>query len=309
MTETDAGDLVPQGPEPARPRRWQAVVGLVGLAAVAIATVTTVDDARGKALPGPWALAAALVVHVCALIFIGRAWVALFPPEADRRALASSLYTSQLTKYLPAGGLVQAASQVALSAQTSGVGSAALRLPVFSLCAVAAAATLAAPLAFSSSLPAWARALAGLGLLVLLLLDRRLLGWVLRTARRVVHRLPDAADLPPQRAILTSYGFALANMATYAAAFTILLDDVTDVDPLLAAAALCAAWVIGYIVIPLPSGLGVREVVLVAALPALAAGPLLAASLAHRLLAIGAEAGLAGVTRLRIARDRHRVSA
>jgi hypothetical protein len=309
MTDTSTGGLVRQAPEPTRARRWRAVIGLVGLAAVVVATVTTVGDARGKALPGPWPLAAALIVQVCALIFIGRAWAALFPPEADRRTLASSLYTSQLTKYLPAGGLVQAASQVALSAHTSGVGSAALRLPVFSLCAIAAGATLAAPLVFSSSLPSWGRALAGLAWLVPLLLDRRLLGCALRAARRVVRRLPDPGSLPPQRSILTSYAFALANMATYAAGFTILLDDLTDVDPLLAGAALCAAWVVGYLVVPLPSGLGVREVVLVAALPALAAAPLLAASLAHRLLGIGAEVGLAGVTRLRLARGRHRLSA
>jgi hypothetical protein len=162
---------------------------------------------------------------------------------------------------------------------------------------------------FSTSLPGWGRALAGLGILAPVLLARRLLGVVLHAARRFVRRLPDADSLPPQRSILTSFAFALANMATYAAAFTMLLTDLTDVDPLLAGAALCAAWVVGYLVVPLPSGLGVRELILVAALPGLGAGPLLAASLAHRLLAIAAEAGIAGVTQGRIALDRRRVSA
>src|SRR5690606_19750281 len=145
-----------------------------------VATVSTLDDARGKALPDPWALAASLVLNAAALFFGARAWTALFPPDVDRRALSSSLYLSQLTKYLPAGGVVQAASQVALSGQTSGMGSAALRLPVFSLCMAAAGALLSVPLALSSSLPGWARVLAAQGGLARVSLDRRLQAVVLR---------------------------------------------------------------------------------------------------------------------------------
>ena len=73
------------------------------------------------------------------------------------------------------------------------------------------------------------------------------------------------------------------------------------------AAALCAGWAAGYLVLFIPSGLGVREAVLLAALPNLAAAPLLAASVAHRLLGLLAEAVLAGATQLRAVRARRRL--
>jgi uncharacterized membrane protein YbhN (UPF0104 family) len=311
VTDTDASDLIPEEPSAnTRPawRRWQAVIMIVGLAAIAIAAVSTVDDARDQALPAAGPLAIGLVLQVVALMFVERGWATLFPPHVDGRVLASGFYASQLTKYLPAGGLVQAASQVALSGPATGVGSAALRLPVFSLCIVAAGTTLGAGLVFVDSLPLWGRVVAGLGLLVPILLDRRALALVLRTARRFVGRLPEPGALPPQRAILRCFAFGLGNMATYAISFAVLIGDIADVDPLTAAAAMCAAWVVGYVVVPLPSGLGVREAILIAALPGIPTASLLAASLAQRLLGIVAEAGLAGASRLWLALGRRQAA-
>jgi uncharacterized membrane protein YbhN (UPF0104 family) len=90
-------------------------------------------------------------------------------------------------------------------------------------------------------------------------------------------------------------------MAAYAASFAVLLGDVADVEPLTAALAMCAAWVVGYLVVPLPYGLGVREAILIAALPGVPTASLLAASLAQRLLGIAAEAGLASTSRVWLA--------
>ena len=304
MTETQADDLASDVERRSRSRRWQAVVGLLGLAGLAIAVATTMDDVQGRALPGPGALAASLVLSAAALICAGAGWATLFPPEADRRALVSALYTSQLTKYLPAGGFVQVASQVTLAGQTSGMVAAAVRLPVYSMCTVCAGATLGSLLAVNGSLPVWSRVLAGLGLLSPVLLDRRLLGWILDQARRVVHRVPSADELPAQRQIVRCFAYSLGTLTAYAAAFTCLIGDLADVRPLVAGAALCVAWVVGYLVIPVPSGIGVREAILVAALPGLGAGPLLAASLAHRLLTVIAETVLAATSVVRLKRSR-----
>lgn len=300
MTELDAGDLVPPATPGRRPalRRWQPVVGLVGLAGLAVAAFTMAGDLRGQDLPGVGSLIAAFALHVVALLCAARAWVALFPLGADRRALTRSLYTSQLAKYLPAGGVLQVAGQVALSGDEAGVGAAALRLPVFSLCLVTAGATLSAGLAFAPDLHTWARVLASFGVLAPILLDRRILAGVLHLVRKVVKRLPEPATLPPQGAIVRAYVFGLGNLVAYSAAFAVLLRNVADVNPFVTAAALCAAWVVGYLVIPIPSGLGVREAVLVAALPGMTTASLLAASVAHRLLGVVAEATLAGASRI-----------
>lgn len=301
MTETDVGDLAPAPAEvaPRRRFRWKAVVGLAGLGGLAIAALTTAREADGQNLPSAGAFAVALALQVTALAFAARSWVVLFPPTADRRALAASIYTSQLTKYLPAGGFVQVASQVALASEHGGVAAAALRLPVFSLNTVVAGATLCSILVLDGDLAGWARALAACGLLALGLLHRSVMAAALRLVRRIVPRVPDPADLPPQRSILASFGFALANMVAFSATFALLLGDLVNVDPITTAAAASAAWVIGYLIVFVPSGVGVREVVLLAALPHVATGTLLATSVAHRLLGLVSEAAMAGGSQVR----------
>lgn len=304
MSESDVGDLVPPTSRTQRASRWRAVIGLAGLVGLAVAAFTSVDDVREQALPGWGPLLAAGAIQVVSVAIVARAWVALFPPDADRRLLARALYTSQLTKYLPAGGFMQVASQVTLSSETGGLAAAALRLPVFSMCTVVAAMTIGSLLAVSGEVPLWGRVLAGAGLLSLLALDRRILARVLHTARRVISRLPEPTALPPQGAILRCFGLLLLNTVCYAAAFVILLGDLADIEPVTVAAALAAGWAAGYLVLPVPSGLGVREGVLRVALPGVAIGSLLGASLAHRLLGLAAEGILSGQAHLRAALGR-----
>jgi glycosyltransferase 2 family protein len=313
VTETDAGDLLPTvaaPPRTARSRRarraWKSAIGLAGLAGLAVAAVATARDAVVDTLPAPGHLAAALALHAVALMCAARAWVALFPPTADRRALAAGLYSSQLTKYLPAGGVVQAASQVALASEQGGASAAALRLPVFSLCSVVAGVSIGSLLVFDGDLPAWGRALAACGILSVGLLHRSVAGAALRLGRRFVRHVPEATALPSQRAILSCFGFALGNLVAFGVAFAVLLGGVTDVDPVSTVAALCAGWAAGYLVLFVPSGLGVREAVLLAALPQVATATLLSASVAHRLVGLGAEAGTAGASQIRVALARRR---
>jgi hypothetical protein len=257
----DITDPVAPAPRAKRRLRWQAVIGLASVAGLAIAAVSSVDDAREQALPGAPTLAAALVLQVVAMTLVARGWATLFPAGADRDTIRRGLYTSQLTKYLPAGGFVQAASQVALSSGDTGLALAAMRLPVFSTCSLAAAGTAGAALIAVGDLPTWARVLAALGLGLLVLLDRRVLARFLNLARRLIRRLPPPDALPDQRAILRCYGYILVNQVVYASAFVVLLSDLADV---------------------------------LAALPGLAMGSVLASSVAHRLTSFVAEALLAG---------------
>ncbi len=306
VTEIDASDVVPPSPRRRRGIRWKAVIGLAGLVGLVIATVSTIDETRGQALPSPAFLTAALALHTLALVFAARGWIALFPPDANRLDLSMALFASQLTKYLPAGGLVQVASQVALSSEKGTVGRAALRMPVFAICGLMAALTLGAGVALDGDLPWWGRTLAVCSLLGLTMLNRGMLQAVLRTVGRFVPRVPEPEDLPSQWSILRCYGWMLLNMAAFALAFIVLLGDVTEIEPLAAGAAIAASWAVGYAVVVVPSGMVVREAVLVAALPGLGAAPLLAASVAHRLVAFVAEASLSGVATLRVRLARRR---
>lgn len=306
VTDLDSAEVVPPANEEkaARGARWRSIITLLGLVGLTIAAVTTARSADEQVLPGAGALAGGFVLHVVALMCAAQAWVALFPPEADKRELARGLYTSQLTKYLPAGGFAQVASQVALAGSQGGIKAAALRLPVFSLCSIVAGATVGTTLVFDSDLAWWARSLAAASLLGLVALHRSVLAGILSFARRFVKRLPEPDALPTQGQILRCYVFALGNLVAFSTAFAVLLHDLDDVAVLSVIGTVAAAWTAGYLVIVLPGGLGVREAVILTALPEVARGPLLAVSVAHRLLGLVAEALLAGIAHVRAVRQR-----
>jgi glycosyltransferase 2 family protein len=84
--------------------------------------------------------------------------------------------------------------------------------------------------------------------------------------------------------------WALVGIAATAAAYAVLLRSLTDeASPTIVFFAFALSWTLGFLVVPLPAGIGIRELILIAAIPEVGAGPVLAASLAHRLLGIGAE--------------------
>ena len=278
-----------------RRRLLQTVILVAGLVGIGVAVARTVDDARDQVLPSAGALAAAGGLALVAILASGRAWVTLFHDLLDSRSnrirFEATYYLAQLTKHLPAGGVVQAASQVSLAAATGMPrGRVALAFPVSVIGTVAAGGTLGAGAALASEMPGWARALALLGLASPALLHRGLMAAVLGLARRFVRRVPALDRLPSQRSILLYYGWALASIGASAVAYTVLLRSLTsEVNPAIVFCAFALSWTLGFLVVPLPAGIGVREAVLLAAIPGVDAAPVLAASLAHRLLAICAD--------------------
>jgi hypothetical protein len=276
-------------------RRLQTVILLAGLAGIAFAVSRTVDTAQDHVLPSAPAWAAAAFLALVAIVASARAWVALFSDlihePASRAALRGTFYLAQLTKYLPVGGFAQAASQLGL-APTVGVPlkRAAVAFPVSAVCAVVACATLGSGLALDAGLPGWIRVLAVCGLATPILLRRALMARVLDLGRRVIHRIPGADQLPTQSDIVVFYGWALVTIGSLCAAYAILLGSLhTGANPGTVFCAFALSWAIGFIAIPIPAGVGVREAVLLGLLPGVGTAQLLSASLALRLLTIGTE--------------------
>jgi hypothetical protein len=280
-------------------KRWPQFlrfgVLVVGLLGVSLATVKALHDSTDVTLPGPAALGVAAVVCLGAIVCAGRAWSVLFndhfTKHGDRVAARGGFYVSQPMKYLPVGGVVQAASQLSLASSAGvPVGRVAVAFPVSAVCSVSAGATLSAGLVFDPDLSPWVRGLCLLGLASPLLLHRRLMAAVLSGARHVVHRIPKPDRLPLQRNILASYGWAALAIAAFSTAYAVLLSSVTDADtPTIVFSAYALSWTIGFLAIPIPAGVGVREALLVALIPGVGVGPILAASLGLRLLAIVTE--------------------
>ncbi|MBV6510110.1 MAG: hypothetical protein JJLCMIEE_03230 [Acidimicrobiales bacterium] len=207
-----------------------------------------------------------------------------------------------MAKYLPAGGALQVAGQVALSRQDEiALGRAAIVYPVFALAAVASAATLSAGLVLTADEISWdVRWLFLLGLLAPLLLIRSLTRWVIDTARRLIKRIPSSEMIPSQAAIWRSFGWGLLNMATHGVSFAIVFHPLApDLNPVHVTLSFVLAWLVGFLALPVPAGVGIREAVLVVLLaddPGVA--PIIAASVALRLIAIVAELTLISANRL-----------
>ena len=284
----------PAGQRPAPAPRWQRrlrwtilVTGLAGLAIVSRQVLSADEDA----IPSLGVAVVAVLLQGLAGISATQAWVKVLGPDVDPARARAAMFESQLSKYVPAGGMVQAVGQVALTtSETVTMRRSAVAWISSVILTVIAGMTLLGAFAAVGALDGWVRALALLGPLSLLLLNRRCLELVLSVGRRFSARVPDPASLPASRVLLEALGWAAAGFLLLAASFTLILGDLDGgIDQLEVMAAFIAAWLVGFLLVPLPAGLGAREAVLLALIPGSTTGQLLAASLAQRLLAFGAE--------------------
>ena len=125
--------------------------------------------------------------------------------------------------------------------------------------------------------------------------------------------LRDASDalVPQQRAILLATAGSLVTIATLGAGYLIMLAGIDTVDePWLVVSAFAIAWLVGFVLVPLPSGLGAREAVLVGLLhSAFPASVVVAASVYHRLVQIATEGLMALIASHRVRPSRLRAAA
>jgi hypothetical protein len=235
-------------------------------------------------------------------LFIGAfAWSTLLGDHRIEHVAA--LVVSQIGKYVP-GGVFQATGQLAL-ARAAGI-PVRRAATVFTAHAVTQAVAGGAYLVLLSAVwtsgSVWLRVAAGVGGLALLtLLDRRWMVWALKK----IPRAKDASEelVPPQSALMVAWAAAIVTLATNSAAFLVILGSFDRVhDPILIVAAYATAWTVGFLLLPIPSGLGVREAVLVGILHGLfPASVLVAASVFQRLVTVGTE-GLAALAVSRFVR-------
>jgi SAM-dependent methyltransferase/uncharacterized membrane protein YbhN (UPF0104 family) len=275
-------------------RITRVVLAAAGIAFLAVALVDTWDRSE-KLLRSPVRLALALVVYLVSLMLWSRAWSALLEHQAERRALRHGFYFSQLGKYVP-GGIWQAAGLVTLGRDAgAGLGDASTAFFVLAVTQVAGASTVGAIAAIAApDLPTAFRVLVIASVLLVPLVYR---GWMVATLRLVGRKISrlDVAFVPAQQAILRSYAWAVVATATAAVSFTIIARPHHAGIVVASIAAFATAWWIGFVAIPFPSGIGIREAVLLAALRApLGSGVVLGAAIGQRLVSIVAEATLIG---------------
>ena len=273
-------------------QRLKIVMVAIGIPATILAGWYAYGDIQELVAPPLWALLPATVANLASLVCAARSWSVLMDDLAPRQALDDAFYTSQLMKYTPIGGVAQALGQAAL-ARTDEVDMArsATAMIVSKLTTVLAAGLFGPVLAISNSdLPGWFRLLLLTTPVVLVLARRDLMAWALNRLRGIIPKVPDHTVLSSQRQIWASVAWGAGALLTAGISFaTLAITAGLGVGWPEAVAGFALAWAVGFLVIPLPAGLGIRE----AALGLLVAGnpaALLVSAVLFRGVAIASEA-------------------
>jgi len=262
-----------------------------GLFAAGLALWQSVSSTGDEVLPpaSRWVIAA---VFAGLWLFLAiKAWVVLFEAPEQRHTLAGALVLSQLGKYVPGGGIVQVTAMVAMSRNEQvSTSRLVLGLPVLGLSVAAAGGVALAGIAVvGTTIPGWVRALYLLGLLAPMVLWRPVMAFSVRSVRRVVPRMPAPDDLPSQRAILVGGAWAAVSLVATGVAYALLVQPSYDESDLVSLTlAFMVAWTVGFLVLPLPGGIGAREAVLVWLIGGSFAS-IVGASIALRIITIGIE--------------------
>jgi uncharacterized membrane protein YbhN (UPF0104 family) len=282
-------------------RRVAAGVFVVLALAFFAYTLTDAWNETHGRLPSVARLALAALLVAVGLIAAAVAWVRLLGSErsVDHGA---ALLVSQLGKYVP-GAIWQAAGLVSL-ARSLGVrvGRSVTAFTVMALTQAVAGCTFALLLAFAwSSASVVPRILLGLGgAAAVTLLDRR---WMVKLLHVVPRTRNASLDVvPSQGAILAACVASIVTLAATSATYVLLLGSFGVVHhPLLVFSAYAVAWTVGFLAVPIPSGVGIREAVLAAILHgAFPAAVIVAASVYQRLVSVATEGLLAAIASHRV---------
>jgi glycosyltransferase 2 family protein len=238
-------------------------------------------------------LPAAILLIGLGLVGGARSWAAL-APAAARRSAFTAYITAQPAKYFPAGGIAQALSQVGLSApDNSGRSSMGVSWLVHGGVQVSAAAAVGAATVWARN-PSPATTFISLmslaaAVLVLWLIHPNRASWALGKVS-TLGQWTATATVPGAAQIRSAWYWTCLPLALSGVAFALLLPERLDAVTLMTVIGSYAlAWAVGYLAVPLPSGAGVRELVLVALIDWLPAGAVIAVSVMHRIASIMAE--------------------
>ncbi len=295
----------PSGDHEARVARLKWLLRIfytVSAVFVLVAVASTLDRAQGRVIPSLRAVAFAAVALTAALRCSASAWAALLPGEAPPVELRRCVYASQLGKYVP-GGLVQAVGQVAIATRI-GIPMATAFPAYLVYAGHAALGSLVAAGVLVTQAPTvgtgWALAAGALAAVSVVSVWRPALALGLRVAQRVVPRLRRVGPLPGQGPLARGFALQVAFALLQGASFAVLLRSLDHDVPILAAlGANAMAFGLGLLAVPVPSGLLVREGVLVAILhPVAGAATVVTAAVVQRLAAIAVEIVMLGANRL-----------
>jgi glycosyltransferase 2 family protein len=289
------------------------VIGVAGIAFV-LRTLLRDREAVVAAASGidPWLGALAIAVGLTGMIQIGLAWRHALRIVGVQRPRLDTLYRyfiGQLGKYVPGGiwpvvGRAEMARRGGISAGAA-YSSTVLSLGTTYLAAIVlVVATIPFGLGADTS-ALWVIALLPLGVLAL---HPTVVTFGLDLLERATRRRP-AIAVPPWGSSITLLvrhvpAWLSIGLATWLVAFA--LGDGGVLGNVLFATAL--SWVVGFIIVPVPGGIGVREAVFTATATSLSPGVAAATAILARLVFITVDLGGSATTAMLVQRSRARTS-
>lgn len=266
---------------------------------VALAVRAAAEDMGRVAWPTSTAIGLAALFLTLTVTVNSFAWSVILDAPQRRLAVVGGFLIAQMGKYVP-GGVVQIAGQIGMARRGGADGvRAAVALVVHAGTTVGSAGGAAAVVfaVVADATPTWIRLLLGVGgtVVAVLVLVARSFGPVLDVAVGRWRVVPPDSVLPEQRSILLSAVLGGAGALAYGAAFVALVGPTSN--RVAVGAGFFVAFTVGFALLPVPSGLGVRELVALVLLePYAPVTALVACGVALRVVQLAVELVLAFVS-------------
>lgn len=270
----------------------RVLFALVGLAFIGVALASALRDPDLSILPSTPAIVTAVVVVVVGLWAAVAGWARLLGSPITRSVARGFLF-AQLGKYVP-GGVWQVVGQVGHATSATDVGGrrAALAYLMSVVAQVSAGLLVGLPIVVVADVPAWIRVavVAAAAVSFGLILQYRVLRRIILALPWIRSASPPPDDLVPSRgALLYACGTSVISMLAAATVFVIAYQAPIGTFQASAGPAYALAWTIGFLALPFPAGLGIREAALLLLLPGGATAGIVAASAVVRVIYIVGE--------------------
>ncbi len=210
----------------------------------------------------------AVILAVAAMTTIGAMWSVVLTERGAPTSPGSAVrwyYVGELGKYIP-GGIWPVLGRGELARRSGAPGGVAYASTIVSLLYLygAAVLTVAGVAPWLDGLPAWVRiAVVVGGVVVIAALHPTVGAWVFARLAAVSGRPLDIPSPPWGRAVATVIAYVPAWLMIGAVSWALGVALGFDISPIALVGATVAAWLAGFLAIPVPGGAGVREAVFV----------------------------------------------
>lgn len=267
-------------------------LALVGLAFIGAALASALRDPTLSVLPSATSFLAAVTMVVVGLWAAVAGWARLLGSPITPN-VARGFLLAQLGKYVP-GGIWQIVGQVGHATSTIDVGGrrATLAYLVSVVVQITAGLVVGLPIVALSEAPGWIRGTvaAAAVVMVALIVEYRLLRRILLALPWIRSAGQDRDELmPPRSALLYACGTSSIAMLAAGAVFVVAYRAPAGSYLVETAPAYALAWTIGFLAVPFPAGLGIREAALLLLIPGGSSTAIVAASAIVRVIYIVGE--------------------